>query len=345
MRLWLGLLTSMLVAALIVAGCGAWLVKHWWEKPLPLDGPGIVVVAPGSSAARLARDLEDGGLLEPAWPLPVMMRLRGEAAALQAGEYAILPGESLAGLMARIVAGNVVHHRIRFLEGARIADVLAQLAADERLGHTLAGARSATLLAELDLDLQAEGADTSHGEGWFFPDTYSFIAGESDRDLLLRAHAKMLAELNAVWAARPPELPYQTPYDALKAASIIEKETFRAEDRRHVSQVLVARLGRNMRLQVDPTVIYGLGDFFDGDLTRAQLRFATPYNTYVHKGLPPTPIALPGRGALEAAVNPSGSPYLYFVSRGDGTSEFSRTLAEHNAAVRRFQLNKRGAGG
>ena len=335
----------MLVAALIAAACGAWLVKRWWEKPLLLAGPTTLVVAPGSSAASVARDLANAGLLEHVRLLPVMMRLRGEAEALQAGEYAILPGESLAGLMARIVAGNVVHHRIRFLEGARIADVLAQLAADERLGHTLAGVQPPTLLAELGLDLQAEGAGTAHGEGWFFPDTYSFIAGDSDRDLLLRAHAKMLAELNAAWAARSAELPYQIPYDALKAASIIEKETYRAEDRRHVSQVLVARLGRDMRLQVDPTVIYGLGDYFDGNLTRAQLRFATPYNTYVHKGLPPTPIALPGRGALQAAVKPSGLPYLYFVSRGDGTSEFSRTLAEHNAAVRRFQLNKRGAGG
>ena len=342
MRLLVGMLASVLAAALIAFGCTAWLVSRWWERPLLLDGATVLVVASGTTASGLAQNLAAAGLVEHGRLLPLVMRLRGEAESLQAGEYAILPGETLERLMARIVTGDVVHHQIRFPEGARIVDVLAQLAADERLGHTMAEPRPQTLLRELGLVVQAKGAKTPHGEGWFFPDTYRFVAGENDRDLLLRAHAKMLAELDAAWAVRVPELPYQNPYEVLIAASMIEKESNRLADRRHISQVLVARLERNMRLQFDPTVIYGLADAFDGDLTRTHLRRSTPYNTYMRKGLPPTPISLPGRDALEAAVRPSGSPYLYFVSRGDGASEFSETLAEHNAAVRRFQLRRRG---
>lgn len=215
-----------------------------------------------------------------------------------------------------------------------VVDVLAALRATPKLRQTLEEVRPETLLAVLGV---AGAAGSSHGEGWFFPDTYRFMAGDEDRALLLRAHGKMRAELDAAWRSRAADLPYRTPYQALIVASIVEKETGRAAERAHVSQVIAARLVGNMRLQVDPTVIYGLGAAFDGNLTRAHLQQPTPYNTYLHKGLPPTPIGLPGRGSLRAAVRPSGAPYLYFVARGDGSSQFSATLEEHRAAVNKYQ--------
>ncbi len=298
----------------------------------------MLVLESGDTAVDLASKIEHAGWLKHARLLPWIMRLRGDAERLQAGEYRVAAGETLAGLLARLLTGDIVVHSFRIAEGSRIADVLGALGADRRLAHTLGAARPETLMA--DLGLEVAPVIGAHGEGWFFPDTYSFNAGDTERSLLLRAHAKMRKELDAAWADRSSGLPYGNPYEALIAASLVEKETSRAEDRAHVSQVFAARLKRNMRLQADPTVIYGLGEAFDGDLTRAGLRQPTPYNTYVHKGLPPTPIALPGRAALAAALHPSGAEYLYFVARGDGSSEFSATLDAHNRAVRKFQLKR-----
>lgn len=333
-------LAAAFVLALVAAAASGWLAHRWWRSPLAAAQPTVLTIQPGSTAFGVAADLEAAGLLASARPLPWILSLRGEAERLQAGEYAVLPGDTVRVLMARVVKGEVMRHEFRIPEGRRIAEVLNALRAEARLGQSLAEARPETLLADLGLDLAADASVPSHGEGWFFPDTYHYTAGEDDRSLLLRAHAKMQEELRFAWSQRQPDLPYASPYKALIAASLIEKETSRAEDRAHVSQVLTARLRKNMRLQVDPTVIYGLGAAFDGDLRRADLRRPTPYNTYVHRGLPPTPIALPGREALLAAVRPSGADYLYFVARGDGSSQFSSTLAEHNAAVREFQLTK-----
>ena len=305
---------------------------------MTLASPAVLVLESGDTAVDLAAKIEAAGWLEHPRLLPWIMRFRGDAARLQAGEYRVAAGETLDGLMARLLAGDVVVHSFRIVEGSRIADVLNALGADRRFAHTLGAARPESLLADLGSEMAPEFG--AHGEGWFFPDTYLFTAGDEDRALLLRAHAKMRMELEAAWAARAPDLPYGNPYEALVVASLVEKETSRAEDRAHVSQVFAARLNRNMRLQADPTVIYGLGETFDGNLTRSHLRQPTPYNTYVHKGLPPTPIALPGREALAAALHPSGADYLYFVARGDGSSEFSATLDEHNRAVRKFQLNR-----
>ena len=305
---------------------------------MAVKAPAVLVLESGETVVDLASKMEAAGWLEHARLLPWIMRLRGDAERLQAGEYRVTAGETLAGLLARLLTGDIVVHSFRIAEGSRIADVLGALGADRRLAQTLGGARPETLLKDLGVEMAPVFG--AHGEGWFFPDTYSFTAGDEDRSLLLRAHAKMRTELDAAWAGRAPDLPYGNPYQALIAASLVEKETSRPEDRAHVSQVFAARLKRNMRLQADPTVIYGLGEGFDGNLTRAHLRQPTPYNTYVHKGLPPTPIALPGRAALTAALHPSGAEYLYFVARGDGSSEFSATLDEHNRAVRKFQLNR-----
>lgn len=339
----LAVLTAALAAALtLAAGAGGFAV-HWWRSPLSVERPTALTIEPGGTAFSVAGALEAAGLLDDGRPLPWILRLRGEAERLKAGEYAVAPGDTAGQLLTRMVEGQVMRHEFRILEGSRVADLLAALRRQARMGQSLAEARPETLLADLGLDVQAGALGPGHGEGWFFPDTYHFTAGEDGRALLLRAHAKMVAELGAAWARRTPGLPYGSPYEALIAASLVEKETSRAEDRAHVSQVLVGRLLRNMRLQVDPAVIYGLGDAFDGNLRRVDLRRPTPYNTYVHRGLPPTPIALPGREALLAAVRPSGADYLYFVARGDGSSQFSETLAEHNAAVREFQLNRQPA--
>jgi len=207
------------------------------------------------------------------------------------------------------------------------------LAAAQGLGQTLVATDNANLLAAL-------GFEPAPAEGQFFPDTYAYHRAQSDRDILLRAHRRMQKELADAWSERAEDLPYKNPYEALIMASIIEKESGRDSDRLSVSQVFVRRLKIGMKLQTDPSVIYGVGDAFDGNLTRRHLRTDSPYNTYTRFGLPPTPISLAGREALRAALNPAPGDYLYFVARGDGSSQFSRTLAEHNAAVRRYQLKR-----
>ena len=329
---------SLIVVVFAAAGV-TWWFDRWWTSPLKLRSPAVLVLEQGATVVDLAAKIDAAGWAEHTRLLPWVLRFRGEAERLQAGEYRVSVGETLGGLLARLLAGEVIVHSFRIIEGSRIADMLTALAADSRLVHTLSAVHPENLMAALGLEVPP--VLSAHGEGWFFPDTYAFTSGDEDRSLLLRAHDKMRRELDAAWADRSPGLPYGSPYEALIVASLVEKETSRAEDRAHVSQVFAARLKRNMRLQADPTVIYGLGEQFDGDLTRAHLRQPTPYNTYVIKGLPPTPIALPGRAALRAAMHPSGAEYLYFVARGDGSSEFSATLSEHNRAVRRFQLNRR----
>ena len=334
----------MVLVGLLAGGAGAFVwLKNWWHGPLSVAEPSVLTIASGDSMADVVTELADRGWVRRPRLLSQALRLRGDARRLQAGEYAVLPGQTLAQLATDLRLGRVLSHSFRIQEGWRLADLLAALAADERLTASLPDARAETLLAELDLPADKAAAvrpDGAHGEGWFFPDTYRFRRGDDDVSLLRRAHARMRTELARAWSMRDADLAYQGPYDALILASIIEKETWRKDERAHVAQVFLSRLNRNMRLQTDPTVIYGLGDAFDGDLKRTHLRQPTPYNTYVHKGLPPTPISLPGRAALQAAVQPSGGPWLYFVARGDGSSQFSRTLAEHNAAVRKYQLKR-----
>lgn len=326
------------VVPLVVAaasGYFAWDLYRWWKSPLPVGEASTVVVREGDTVGGLARRMEEADLLDHPRRLRWTTQISGHAGSLKVGEYAVTAGDTPERLMARIVAGDVVTYRFRIIEGARVADVLADLAAHPKIGQTLGPVTTAALLSALGVDGEA---GTSHGEGWFFPDTYRFVAGDEDRGLLMRAYLKMREELGVAWAGRSAGLPYRTPYEALTVASIVEKETARDADRADISQVIAARLDSNMRLQVDPTVIYGLGEAFDGNLTRADLRQPTPYNTYVHRGLPPTPIGAPGRNSLRAAMHPSGAPYFYFVSRGDGTSEFSTTLEEHRAAVNKYQL-------
>lgn len=314
--------------AACLAAAGAIYLDYRARAPLALEAPAIVFVAPGMSLSAVAATLSAAGA-GPRWLLVWRARTRGLEGALRRGEYRLIPGESADDVLDRLAAGAVLMHRFRIAEGSTVAALLARLAADDRIDFALADATATDLMPRLGL--------TGHAEGRFFPDTYLFARGDRAAALLRRAERRMAAVLAAVWRQRQPGLGIDEA-QALVLASLIEKETGLAEDRRRVAGVFHRRLTLGMRLQSDPTVIYGLGDAFDGDLKRVHLAADGPYNTYRRGGLPPTPIALPGRASLEAAVDPAPGEALYFVARGDGSSQFSATLAEHNAAVRRFQL-------
>lgn len=329
-------LLSALTGALAVgAGTALWLLFEL-HRPLQIDDtPQILEVERGASVHRLAHELEERGWIGRAgqWALRGYGRLFGSAAALKAGEYAVHEGMSSRQLIDRIAAGRVIQHRLTIVEGWTYRQLIQALEAHDAIETTLGDESGESVLATLGVDAEALGAETSHPEGLFKPDTYRFPRGTTDQALLRAAHRQLREHLAKTWADRQSELPLETPYEALILASIIEKETGRDDERRRVAGVFIRRLEQGMRLQTDPTVVYGLGEDFDGRLRRADLRRDTPYNTYTRHGLPPTPIALPGRRSLEAAVDPKPGTALYFVSRGDGSHHFSDTLEEHNRAV------------
>ena len=252
---------------------------------------------------------------------------------LQVGDYTIRHGITPAELLRKLERGDVIHYRFTIVEGWSLRELRAALARDERVRQTLADIDDAALMAKL-------GRDGVHPEGRFLPETYHFTRGMSDLDLLRRALLAMDVALAEAWNDRLDELPLETPDELLTLASIIEKETGKASERPEIAGVFVRRLRLGMRLQTDPTVIYGMGSAYDGNIRRSDLTTDTPYNTYTRGGLPPTPIAMPGRAALQAAANPLPGNTLYFVSRGDGSHVFSATLAEHNRAVACHQLKR-----
>lgn len=317
---------------LLLIGIGSIVyLRHWSETPLPLQESIVVELLQGGTFAGFASELKAAGVIREDWLFTAYARWNGQANRIQAGEYRIEVGETPERLLADLVAGTVVTYEARIVEGVTIMGVLDQLAQMPKLVNDVDSVTAGTLLARLQLG-------DGHAEGQFFPDTYSYKKGTRVSDILRRAYERMHNVLDHEWPNRAAGLPYATQQDALIMASIIEKETGRDEDRGKISRVFVSRLQRAMRLQTDPSVIYGLGDSFDGNLTRAQLDADNPYNTYRTAGLPPTPIALPGLASIRAALHPDEGDYLYFVARGDGTSEFSSTLDQHLAAVRRYQL-------
>ena len=315
----------------VVLGIAA--AAFWWWSSRPLAFPSTpypLEVRPGATLASVARKLADDGVIAHPLILTTLARLHGVDRSIKAGQYEFDGTLDAQGLLAKLTAGDVTQSSITFVEGTTAAEMLKRVHAEPTLGHSFAGKPEAEVAAAL-------GIDAPSIEGQFFPDTYFYAAGSADRALLARAHRALKARLDAAWARRAPGLPLDTPYAALILASIVEKETGRPADRPMIASVFVNRLKRGMRLQTDPTVIYGMGDAFDGNLRKRDLETDTPYNTYTRDGLPPTPIALPSQAALDAVVDPPASPYLYFVARGDGTSEFSATLADHNRAVARYQ--------
>ncbi len=319
------------LVVLLAAG-GLW----WWLiQPLRVPvSPYAFDVKPGATLRSVARDLAAATIISAEWPLVLLARIAGRDRTIKAGNYEIAEGITLPQLLDRLTQGEVTLVAMTIVEGATFAELKAALAGNPDVRNTVLDLSGAELMRRV-------GAPASTPEGWFFPDTYFFAAGSTDVALLARANQLMRSRLDAAWAKRAPDLPLKEPYDALILASIVEKETGHAADRPLIASVFVNRLRLGMRLQSDPTVIYGLGAAFDGNLRKRDLETDTPYNTYLRVGLPPTPIALPGAASLEAATNPPRTGYLYFVARGDGGSQFSTNLADHNRAVAKFQLGGR----
>jgi UPF0755 protein len=321
------------VATLTGAMALAALAAFAWREldaPLSIAAEGDWLRVPsGTAFSRVTAELAERGMLDRPWLLRWYARATGEAPRVQAGEYRLAPGETPRTLLAKLVNGDVFLHQITIVEGTRFKEMLAALRAHPAI--------AATELNEGSL-MSALGAGGVHPEGQFFPDTYRFPYGTSDVEVLRLAHDALSAKLTDAWRNRAADLQIATDYEALIMASIIEKETSLATERKVIAGVIHERLRRNMRLQMDPTVIYGLGDTFDGDLRRQDLERDTPYNTYTRPGLPPTPIALPGSGSIEAAVAPEITGALYYVAtgRGDGSHHFSATLEEHNRAVEQY---------
>lgn len=323
-----------LLAILAVLGAGAWLYQ-FARAPLRLSAePLEFTVAPGSSLRAATRQIVRAGVDMPEWAFEAVARATVKPTDIKAGTYELRAGATPLDLLGKLTRGDFALSDVKFIEGWTFRQVRAALDAHPRIRHDTAGLPDADVLRRLELPI-------THPEGWFFPDTYVFPRGASDLEILRSAHRAMEKRLAAAWAERQPGIPLASPYEALILASIVEKETGRPQDRPLIAAVLHNRLRSGMRLQADPTVIYGLGPAFDGNIRKRDLLADTPYNTYTRDGLPPTPIAMPGRAALEATLRPAESPALYFVARGDGSSEFSRTLEEHNRAVTRYQRGDR----
>lgn len=318
------------LSLMAMLGAGAWLV--WYaNQPLKVSPlPKSFTVANGTSLDRLATELDKEGIVHSPWSFRLLGRALGKSTALKAGIYEITRPMTPIELLEKIERGDVSKVAVQFIEGWTSREIRAALRKQMLLEHSSETMDDQALLTAI-------GATEGHIEGLFFPDTYFYTPHSTDIEILRRAYQAQRNKLMAEWQTRAPNLPYRTPYEALIMASIIEKETGAESERPRIAAVFINRLNQGMRLQTDPTVIYGLGISFNGDLRREDLLRDTPYNTYTRNGLPPTPIAIPGAAAIHAALHPAATKDLYFVARGNGTHVFSDTLDAHNRAVKRFQ--------
>ncbi|WP_202620608.1 endolytic transglycosylase MltG [Microbulbifer hydrolyticus] len=330
---WLRGFLLLFVLGVVAGGYAFWSAQNALVKPLtiPVDGLRMDVES-GSNLSRILARLESQGVVRSARWVRVYARVKDQSS-IHPGEYMIPAGSNAMDLVARLNSGDVTRYRVTIVEGWTFQQALSQIRNSKKIRSTDAGVSVQAAARALGIE--------GNPEGRIFPDTYIYRSGASDLDLLRQAFERMDSVLAQEWQQRAENLPYDDPYDALIMASIVEKETGVPWERDEIAGVFVRRLGRGMRLQTDPTVIYGLGANYDGNLRRADLRNATPYNTYVIGGMPPTPIALPGREAIHAALNPKDGNSLYFVAKGDGSHHFSSTLNEHNRAVREYQLKRR----
>ena len=323
-------LTLFLLISLAVLGLGA--AGLWWvNQPLKLPAPTVdLSVEPGTTPRGIAQSVADAGVQVQPQMLYAWFRFSGQDRQMRAGSYELESGVTPRGLLDLLVRGEEATRSVVLVEGWNFRQVRAALAKAEQLKPDTVGLTDEALMAQL-------GKPSLHPEGRFFPDTYTYSKGSTDVAVLQRAMRAMDKRLEAAWAARASDLPLKTADEALILASIVEKETGKAKDRAEIAGVFANRLRIGMPLQTDPTVIYGMGPRFDGNLRRRDLQTDTPWNTYTRGGLPPTPIAMPGKAAMLAAVQPAATKSLYFVSRGDGTSQFSTSLDDHNRAVNRYQ--------
>ena len=325
--------TCAFIPCLLFGLAGFWF--HLWKNErVSLAHPVVFSLEPGMGLLEAAGKAEAAGLTNSRLLLALAGRLEGHAERLKAGEYAFEGSVSPREFLSKLVAGQSIYHAVTLPDGGTFRLYKELLQSIELLQDDIAEMEVSTVLTQLDVGQE-------YGEGWFLPDTYHYQRGERASTILKRANDAMEDVLTTVWNRRALELPYRARRELLIAASIIEKESGIASDRVRISGVIARRLDRRIRLQVDPTVIYGLGTAFDGNLTREHLRTRTPYNTYLYRGLPPTPIASPSTTSIEAAAYPDRSNNLYFVARGDGSTEFSETLEEHRVAVRKYQLGRR----
>ncbi len=322
-----------LIAALLSIALLVFQLLRFQHGSLPLTAPETFLIRSGSNIKSIAQDLARAKIINDPWLFILLAKVRGLETRVRAGEYQIDNELTADQLLEKFTQGNSIQYKLTIIEGWTFRQMLAAIAEDPIIESTLQGKTDAEIMTLLGLPDQ-------HPEGLFFPDTYRFPKGTSDVNFLKRAYQVMQKHLEREWDQRAANLPLESSYEALILASIIEKETGAGFERPLIAGVFIERLKRNMRLQTDPTIIYGLGAEYDGDIRFRDLRKDTPYNTYLYAGLTPTPIALPGLEAIIAALHPAATDSLYFVSRGDGTHKFSATLEEHNAAVKRYQLNQ-----
>jgi UPF0755 protein len=323
---------ALLLILAVATGIGAWQVERFMSSPVNVPDAGTTfTITPGSSFRAVADKLAEQGIIDSPTRYRLYARWTGQANAIHAGEYRIEPGATPRSVLEQFVSGAVRLYSFTLVEGWNHRDLLAALQANEAIVGSMTDEDWPALLEEL-------GATVTHPEGLFLPETYRFPRGTKDREILAQAYTLMQGVLAEEWAAKGNATPVSTPYEARVLASIVEKHTALAEERPRIAGVFARRLEKRMRLQTDPTVIYGIGPEFDGNLTRKHLRTDTPYNTYTRGGLPPTPIAMPGRAAIHAVLHPADGPELYFVATGlgDGSHKFSETKAEHDAAVAEY---------
>lgn len=325
---------ALAVWVLLMMSASVYYMWYWFYTPQTVSlSESVYVIERGATLHGVAIDLHEKKMMR--WPrLWVFYARLQNLQKIKAGEYSLSLKESPSSLLARFQTGEHLRYHITLVEGYTLKEFLGTLHSDNKIKPTLGGMSYDEIVSVL-------GIRVDQPEGHFFPDTYQFIRGDSDRDILLRAHVRMTEILREEWMNRENNLPYDSAYQALIMASIVEKETGAAFERRKIAGVFVRRLQKGMRLQTDPTVIYGMGESYQGNITRKDLKTDTPYNTYVIKGLPPTPIANPGRAAIYAALHPLAGNELYFVAKGDGTHHFSATLEEHQKAVKKYQKSRR----
>lgn len=328
------LLINLFIGSSIIIIIFFGLLEKQLNKRLPIQHTQLLTIDNGSSIVSFSNKLVRKGWLAHSFWLKSYARLQPDKVKIKAGTYQLIPGITLSALLELVSKGKEHQFSITFIEGSTFKEWLGKLQQQPNLSHSLS-------MLSIEEIAQRLNIKKNNPEGWFFPETYAFTQGTLDINLLKRAHEVMRQKLAGLWQKRAKGLPYKNAYQALIMASIIEKETSYLAEQPLIASVFINRLAKKMRLQTDPTVIYGLGERYQGDITRAHLREKTDYNTYRINGLPPTPIAMPGISAIEAALNPAKSDYFYFVSQGDGKHVFSKTLSEHNIAVRKFLARQR----